>query len=41
MIELRERCRERMTLQVVAHLTGNAPRNLDAARQWRVNRTET
>jgi cytosine/creatinine deaminase len=34
MIELRERCRERMTLQVVAHLTGDAPRNLDAARQW-------
>jgi cytosine deaminase len=34
MIELRERCRERMTLQVVAHLTGDAPRRLDAARQW-------
>jgi cytosine/creatinine deaminase len=34
MVELRERCRERMTLQVVAHLTGDAPRNLDAARQW-------
>ena len=34
MVELRERCRERMTLQVVAHLTGDAPRKLDAARQW-------
>jgi cytosine deaminase len=34
MIELRERCRERMTLQVVAHLTGDAPRRLDTARQW-------
>ncbi|HEY2184427.1 MAG TPA: amidohydrolase family protein, partial [Xanthobacteraceae bacterium] len=34
MIELRERCRGRMTLQVVAHLTGDAPRRLDAARQW-------
>jgi cytosine deaminase len=34
MIELRERCRERMTLQVVAHLTGDAPRKLDSARQW-------
>jgi cytosine deaminase len=34
MIELRERCRDRITLQVVAHLTGDAPRRLDAARQW-------
>ena len=34
MIELRERCRARMRLQVVAHLTGDAPRRLDAARQW-------
>jgi cytosine deaminase len=34
MIELRERCRDRVTLQVVAHLTGDAPRKLDAARQW-------
>jgi len=34
MIELRERCRERITLQVVAHLTGDAPRNLEAARRW-------
>jgi cytosine deaminase len=33
MIGLRERCRERMTLQVVAHLTGDSPRRLDAARQ--------
>ena len=28
MIELRERCRDRITLQVVAHLTGDAPRKL-------------
>ena len=34
MIGLREHCRERMTLQVVAHLTGDAPRRLDTARQW-------
>lgn len=34
MVELRERCRDRMTLQVVAHLTGDAPRKLDSARQW-------
>jgi cytosine deaminase len=34
MVELRERCRERMTLQIVAHLTSDAPRKLDAARQW-------
>jgi len=36
MLELRQRCRDRMTLQVVAHLTGDAPRNLDAGRQWLV-----
>jgi cytosine/creatinine deaminase len=34
MVALRERCRDRMTLQIVAHLTGEAPRRLDAARQW-------
>ena len=34
MVELRHRCRERLTLQVVAHLTGDAPRKLAAARQW-------
>jgi cytosine deaminase len=34
MVALRERCRERMTLQVVAHLTSDAPRRLDASRQW-------
>jgi cytosine deaminase len=34
MIELRERCRERITLQVVAHLTTDAPRMLDASRRW-------
>ena len=34
LIELRERCRDRITLQVVAHLTTDAPRNLDASRQW-------
>jgi len=34
MVELREQSRTRMTLQVVAHLTGDAPRKLDAARQW-------
>jgi cytosine/creatinine deaminase len=34
MIELRERSRGRITLQVVAHLTSDAPRKLDAARQW-------
>jgi cytosine/creatinine deaminase len=33
MIELRERCRDRMRLQVVAHLTGDSPRHLVAARQ--------
>jgi cytosine deaminase len=34
MIELRERCRDRLTLQIVAHLTGDAPRRLDAAPRW-------
>ena len=34
MIELRERWRDRITLQVVAHLTSDAPRNLAAARNW-------
>lgn len=34
MIELRASCRERMTLQVVAHLTSDAPRHLPQARQW-------
>jgi cytosine deaminase len=34
MVQLRERCRERITLQVVAHLTSDAPRMLDASRQW-------
>ncbi|MCC6780250.1 MAG: amidohydrolase family protein [Hyphomicrobiales bacterium] len=34
MIELRERCRDRMRLQVVAHLTTDAPRMLAAARTW-------
>jgi len=34
MVRLRERCRERITLQVVAHLTSDAPRMLDASRQW-------
>ena len=34
MIELRERRRDRITLQVVAHLTSDAPRNLAAARAW-------
>lgn len=34
LIELRERCRDRITLQVVAHLTTDAPRKLDASRQW-------
>jgi cytosine deaminase len=34
MIELRERCRDRLTLQIVAHLTSDAPRKLDDARQW-------
>ncbi len=34
MVQLREQCRERITLQVVAHLTSDAPRMLDASRQW-------
>jgi cytosine deaminase len=34
MIELRERWRDRVTLQVVVHLTSDAPRNLPAARAW-------
>jgi cytosine deaminase len=34
MLELRERRRGSVTLQVVAHLTGDAPRNLGMARQW-------
>jgi cytosine deaminase len=32
--DLRERYRDRVTLQVVAHLTSDAPRKLDACRQW-------
>jgi cytosine/creatinine deaminase len=34
MIELRERWRDRIVLQVVAHLTSDAPSNLVAARRW-------
>ena len=34
MVQLREHCRERLTLQVVAHLTSDAPNRLDASRQW-------
>jgi cytosine deaminase len=34
MVQVRERCRERLALQVVAHLTSDAPRCLDASRQW-------
>ena len=34
MVELRERVRERATLQVVAHLTTDAPRKLEASRRW-------
>jgi cytosine/creatinine deaminase len=34
MVELRERVRERATLQVVAHLTTDAPRKVDASRRW-------
>ena len=34
LIGLRESCRDRVTLQVVAHLTSDAPRKLDACRQW-------
>lgn len=34
MIELRDSCRDRMTLQVVAHLTSDAPRLLSKSREW-------
>jgi cytosine deaminase len=34
MVELRESNRERLTLQVVAHLTSDAPRLLSSSRQW-------
>jgi cytosine deaminase len=34
MIRLREECRERVRLQVVAHLTSDAPKRLEASRQW-------
>lgn len=34
LIELRDLYRGRATLQVVAHLTTDAPRRLDAAREW-------
>jgi cytosine/creatinine deaminase len=34
LIELRELYRGRATLQVVAHLTTDAPRRLDASREW-------
>jgi len=34
LIELRQRCHDRLTLQVVAHLTSDAPRKLEAARHW-------
>jgi cytosine/creatinine deaminase len=34
MIEVRERWRDRIALQVVAHLTSDAPRKLVAARRW-------
>jgi cytosine deaminase len=34
MVQLRERCRDRITLQIVAHLTGDAPCMLEASRQW-------
>ena len=34
LVELRQRCRDRLTLQVVAHLTSDAPRKLEAARHW-------
>jgi cytosine/creatinine deaminase len=34
LIELRQRCRDRLTLQVVAHLTSDAPRKLEATRNW-------
>jgi cytosine deaminase len=34
MMQLRERCRDRITLQIVAHLTSDAPCMLDASRRW-------
>jgi cytosine deaminase len=34
MIGLRESCRDRLTLQVVAHLTSDAPRKLADCRKW-------
>src|SRR6185437_3296846 len=34
LIDLRERCRNRITLQVVAHLTSDAPRKLSDCRRW-------
>ncbi len=34
MVEVRERWRDRMTVQVVAHLTSDAPSKIDAARGW-------
>jgi cytosine deaminase len=34
MIGVRERWRDRLTLQVVAHLTSDAPRKLAACREW-------
>jgi cytosine deaminase len=34
MIELRESCRDRLALQVVAHLTSDAPRLLSTSRKW-------
>ena len=34
MVELRERCADRITLQVVAHVTSDATRMRDAARKW-------
>ena len=34
MVELRERCADRITLQVVAHVTSDAARMRDAARKW-------
>jgi cytosine deaminase len=34
MLEVRERCRDRLTLQVVGHITGGAMRMHDAAKAW-------
>lgn len=34
MVALRESCRDRLTLQVVAHLTSDAPRKLADCRNW-------